>query len=183
MLTYNSHSPPTHPFRWVEQASLIVDCSFCLPQLKLATACMCRPQPRNSPLIASQQGEWPSMLRGVQIQLNYRLVFHKGPPSSIATTKILQPLRYTWSSIAIAMQALGHVLPAWLHGGGLYPPASVQHCIGQLRPGHEYCELGTTRGVYAGDNILQWRSHTAQSNSYSTHINKYPPLLLSSHGQ
>ena len=51
------------------QDSLIVDCSFCSPQLTAAllqaTACMCRPQPRNSPLIASQQGEWPSMLRGV----------------------------------------------------------------------------------------------------------------------
>ena len=46
-------------------------------------------------------------------------------------------------------------LALWGVPGRLYPPASVQHCTGQPCPGHEYYELGMTRGVYVGNTILQ----------------------------
>ena len=143
--------------------------SFCSPQLIAnctallqATACTCRPQPRNSPSMAQYAD--PA----------------KGDRPPLQSLRYLVRYRYG--------QASGHVLLIWLHGGcqqGFTPQhqcSTALHCTGQPRPGHECYEPGMTRGVYVDDNILQWRSHTPQPNSYSTHTTKYPPLLLSSQG-
>ena len=128
-----------------------MDYNFCLPQLKLhcfVLACAGPTQFTTNYLPARGVAKHA---QGGADPLNTNL----GPPP-------LELLRYL-VRIAIAMQTPGHAVPGstrlatW---GVQARLSSMQHCIGQPCPGHEYYKPGMTRGVYAGDNILQWRSHT-----------------------